>query len=313
MQLFASLERPRSPADHGKYLRTLAEDLAALGITGLLIVQHPKHLGVWASAGVLAAHTDLQPLIAVSPDHTHPVTACREAVSLASLYRRPVGLNLIAGANTGDVKHAADSKYERFREFVTIVTELLGSGHVSYRGDTYQVEDANLDFASEASRSLVWTVVAGSSDAAAQVSAACKVPRVTHLTPETLTTPTWAVHVGIITRPARKDAWARARTLFPVANRDATSSSDAAWMRAIAAADGKDSDPSYFTYPFMSGQRPYPYLVGSYEEIRQRLGMLCGRGCKMLVLQRSGEMDDLRHAAHVLADLRESCSATQLV
>jgi alkanesulfonate monooxygenase SsuD/methylene tetrahydromethanopterin reductase-like flavin-dependent oxidoreductase (luciferase family) len=112
--------------------------------------------------------------------------------------------------------------------------------------------------------------------------------------------PTWAIHVGIITRPIREDAWQRAYTLFPKGDgAPAKSDHHSAWMRAIAAAAEVNADPSYFAHPFTSGQRPYPYLVGSYEEVGSRLESMRAKGCRMLVLQRSGEMDDLRHIAHV--------------
>jgi alkanesulfonate monooxygenase SsuD/methylene tetrahydromethanopterin reductase-like flavin-dependent oxidoreductase (luciferase family) len=302
MQLFVSLERPRSRTDQGQNLRALASTLEELHMTGVLIVQHPKHLGVWACAGAVVAHSGLQPLIAVSPDHTHPVTACREATSLASLYGRPIGLNLIAGANTGDAKHSSADKYARFAEFVSIVTRLLRDGSVSHSGDAYQIEHASLGFAADAARKLVWTVVAGSSEAAEHVAAQCDVPRVTHWIPRVPPEPTWAIHVGIITRPVRADAWRHAHTLFPeVDGTAAKPDHHAAWMRGIAAAAEANPDPSYFAHPFTSDQRPYPYLVGSYEEVGSRLESLQAGGCRVLVLQRSGELDDLRHIARVAA------------
>jgi alkanesulfonate monooxygenase SsuD/methylene tetrahydromethanopterin reductase-like flavin-dependent oxidoreductase (luciferase family) len=302
MQLFLSLERNRSGFDHGTHLDTVVRQSEELRAAGLLIVQHPKQLGVWATAGALLAKSSrLQPLIAVSPDHTHPVTAYREAASLAALYGRPVGLNLIAGAGTGDADTPVSQRYARFQEFVTVVARLLVAGRISYAGETYRINDAGLTI-DAASRALVWAVVAGSSPQAEQ-AAKCGLPRVTHYTPETRANPTWAVHVGIITRPSSRAAWSRARSLFPAEGSEQTPAPDApAWARAITtSATEVTDDHVFFPTPFLSKARPYPYLVGSYQQIREHLARLGDGGCEVLVLQRTGEVEDLRHVVEALS------------
>jgi alkanesulfonate monooxygenase SsuD/methylene tetrahydromethanopterin reductase-like flavin-dependent oxidoreductase (luciferase family) len=247
---------------------------------------------------VLARSGSLQPLVAVSPDHTHPVTACREAATLAALYGRPVGLNLIAGMGTGDVQLPEGQKYERFQEFVAIVARLLSDGHASFDGAMYRIDDARLPI-DPAARSRVWAVIAGSSQQAEQ-AAACGLPRVTHYTPDTLLAPTFAVHVGIITRRAEPEAQSRAFSLFPADSSPRALSPNApAWAHAIATA--RTDDRTFFPSPFLTGHRPYPYLVGSYDQIRERVSRLRDGGCEMLVLQRTGELEDLRHVATALS------------
>lgn len=302
MKIYASLERPQPARHYGARMRELAPVLAGIGIDGLLVVQTMKHMGGWA-VGAGVAGLGLEPLIAVSPQSSHPLTAAREAASISGLWDVPVGLNIIAG--TGAAEHAAyaspsATRPQQFAEFCDLVAQLIAGRTCSIRGAAYQVEGARLAFSCEMSAPRVWAVVAGASAAAAGAAGSSGLQRAVHASPGHVPLPAnvSAVHAGIITRPVAADAWARARSLFPEPNR-CEQVPEAAWQAALVNSDTGDDD-MFWKEPFLSGSRPYPYLVGSYEAVRRRLRDYAAQGCRQLIVQRTDELEDLEHLAQVL-------------
>lgn len=306
MRLFASLERPKEPSQYRSRLMTVGRLLAPAGFEGLLIVQNRKQMGGWAIAALVAELAHLSPLVAVSPAHAHPLTAVREAASIAVLYDLPVGLNLIMG--TGSAERAAygspsPTDAARFVEFSAVIAELARSGTSSFSGEYYVLKDAYIGFLDPACDSTtVWAVVAGASAVAHSAATGGQLPRVTHLLPnEHLGVVDPVKHVGIVTRPTAEAAWTRARSLFPTqARANVSPEPQTAWQRELAGADAQ-VDPVYWKTPFEQGARPYPYLVGSYEQIHARLDELRQAGVEMLVVQRTAELEDLVHLRHVVS------------
>lgn len=303
LRLFASLARPLPGVELATYLSRTVSELDRIGLDGLLIVQNRKQPGVLAvAAAVLASGSTLEPLVALSPAYVHPVTACLEAVTLAAAFRRPIGLNLVAGpSDPGQTR----PDYGRFAEFTDIIRRLLAGEVVTTDSARYHVDRASLGFATEQDLRRVWLVVAGSSDEAREIARTQGLRRVTHLTDwatDVAAGAPWASHVGIICRPSTDEAWAAARAAFPtehLAGQPAVTDGPA-WAARIADTATAGRDPLYFAQPFLTGERPFPYLVGSAADVAGRVHSLSARGCRLIVLQRSDEPDNLAHAVGAL-------------
>jgi alkanesulfonate monooxygenase len=302
LRLFGSLARPPDGVDLGTHLSGTLAALDGIGLDGLLIVQNRKQPGPLAvAAAMLAAGTSLEPFVALSPAYIHPVTACLEVVGLSAAFGRPIGMNLVAGPPPPG---GTRPDYARFAEFTDIVRRLLAGEVVSADSGHYRVDRASLGFATEADRDRVWTVVAGSSAEARELSRAQGLRRVSHLTDQGADPAaeiTWATHAGIICRPDPEEAWAAARAAFPAPAAGTAAPDGPAWAERIAQAAAAGTDPLYFADPFLTGARPFPYLVGSDAQVAARARLLAERGCRMLVLQRTDEPDNLARAAAALA------------
>ncbi|MDX3312431.1 LLM class flavin-dependent oxidoreductase [Streptomyces sp. NPDC054884] len=320
--------------DYRNQVTAAARHSEQAGRRGILIPHNLHEVDPWPLAVHVGAVTDsLVPLIALQPASVPPHTAAAMAASYAVLYGRPLYFNLVAGARDDELRMTGDmlghdERYARMRVYGRVLRALLRGETVDLESDWYTYRQFRLTPCPEVlARCKVF--VAGSSEAGRAVAGEIADVVVTHPAPyedwvREFRTPLLdsgyggelGIRVGIIARPERAAAWAAARERFPETwqGRQETllkTVSRNSWSRQLAVravdeseapAGGEDADP-YWLGAFRSGQASAPFLVGSHEDVADRLGAYLGAGVRHVLLNGSTP-DDSGGIAEVLRALR---------
>jgi alkanesulfonate monooxygenase len=307
---------PSSTGDLDTYLTRVAEIAAwseQAGCKGILVYSDNSQLDAWSVSQVILQHTtSLCPLVAVQPIYMHPYTVAKTLTSIATLWRRRMYLNMVAGGFKNDLialndTTPHDSRYDRLAEYTLIIRELLESSQpVTFREEFYQVE--NLRMAPALAPELLPGIfISGSSDAglaaARRIRAtAIKYPKPAgEEEPKTALDLSTGIRVGVIARPRRADAWVIARDRFPedrkgqITRQLATKVSDSVWHKQLAERDQDEPNSPYWLVPFNNYHTMCPYLVGSYEEVAAELSRHFANGSRSVILDVPPSLEELQH------------------
>ncbi len=292
----------------------LHEEIAAadrIGCTGMLVPQNMHEIDPWLVAGEIgAASESLLPLIAVQPATMAPHTAASMAAAFAVLYRRPLLFNLVAGAREDEMAAIGDDlehdlRYQRLAAFAGLTRALLHGEKIVGDGTYYRYAGHRLEPCPEVLAQCRF-FVAGSSEASRAMAVGHADVVISHPAPvadwETQFVQPLAVagfdgevgiRIGILARPDRDEAWAEARQRFPetwlgnqetkLKTRSTNSWSRDLATRSLAATDDPTTDP-YWLGAFSNGAASAPFLVGSTEEVAERLACYLRRGVRHVVL-----------------------------
>lgn len=302
------------------------------GWSGMLVPHNLHEVDPWVVAAYLGSITDrLLPLIAVQPASLPPHTAASMASAYATLYGRPLHFNLVAGARQDELRRTGDlldhdQRYERLGVYGRVLRALLNGEEVTQEGPHYHYEKFRLEPRPEVlSRCLLF--VAGSSPASISVARDIADVVVTHPAPyeqwkrdflEPLLTDgytgSFGIRVGLIARPDPQDAWRIALDRFPETwqGRQETllkTMSHNVWARELAtravaeeaAPDDASVPDPYWLGAFRNGRASAPFLVGSHEDVGDRLGPYLGAGVEHILLNGSHPTDheDINRALEV--------------
>jgi alkanesulfonate monooxygenase len=281
------------------------------GCRGILVYTDNSLLDPWLVAGLIVENTtSLVPLVAVQPAYMHPYTVAKMVTSFAALHGRAVHLNMVAGGFTNDLRALCDGtphdrRYDRIREYATIVKRLLGGEAVTLKGDFYEVERLRLTPALPPAL-MPWIWVSASSPAGLAVARALDAVLVQYPTASDDTFvgegDEWtkkAVRVGIIARADEDEAWDVARARFPedrtgqIAHALAVRVSDSVWHQKLSRPPNETTP--YWLVPFQNYKTFCPYLVGSYERVGRELARHLRGGVTAFIVDVPSDEDDLRH------------------
>jgi alkanesulfonate monooxygenase len=289
-----------------------------IGLTGTLIYTgNDVPVEPWLLAMELVQrHSRLAPLVAVNPIYMHPFTVARCVDSIASLHRRRVYLNLVAGTSLSDLEAldepvGHDERYTRLREMAEIVVALCTqAAPLSYEGEFYSVRD--LQLRAPLMKVPPGLLVAGQSAAAHATATRIGAAALGMLQPDLALTPSGAraVHFAVICRDSDEAAWRAAHAFYPEddrgerAQRFAARNTDAVWKRRLletvpsagAVAEG------YWLEPFRRFQLDCPLLVGGRERITRALAALIERGVDHLVLELPPTSEDYESVGALFAN-----------
>jgi len=293
------------------------------GCRGILVYTDNSLLDPWLVAGLIVESTaSLVPLVAVQPAYMHPYTVAKMVTSFGALYGRAVHLNMVAGGFTNDLRTLGDitphdRRYDRLREYTTIIKRLLGGEMVTFSGDFYQVERLRL-VPPLAPALMPWIWVSASSPAGLAVARALDAVLVQYPTASDDTAAradddgaVKAIRVGIVARADDDEAWRVAYARFPedragqIAHALAVRASDSAWHQKLSR-PAPEATP-YWLVPFHNYKTFCPYLVGAYERVARELARHLRQGVSAFILDVPSDEDDLRHARvafeHAMAEV----------
>ncbi|GAA1581637.1 LLM class flavin-dependent oxidoreductase [Actinoplanes couchii] len=139
----------RRPADLG-YLQRLAGAVDSLGFDGALLAT--DQYDVWPLGSALAAVTSprFQPLLAVHPGLTSPVTLAKQALTFQHLFGPRLLFNVVNGQTEPLRRYGLplehDERYELSAEYWGIVKRLTAGEVFDHKGKFYDLKDAGSDF-----------------------------------------------------------------------------------------------------------------------------------------------------------------------
>ncbi|MGD6966259.1 LLM class flavin-dependent oxidoreductase [Rossellomorea vietnamensis] len=140
-------EKVAKSAEEWGYSTTLIAELYLNDIKG----QKHDSLEAWTTAAALAAVTDkLEIMTAIRPGFHNPAVAAKMAASIDNLSKGRFTLNVVSAwwaeeaRQYGGVFTEHDERYDRTREFIDVLKGLWTEDSFSYHGDFYQLEETKL-------------------------------------------------------------------------------------------------------------------------------------------------------------------------
>jgi alkanesulfonate monooxygenase len=316
LRVFPTIPRTPKAAKYIEELMRVAHFCECNGLEGpLLFAGNDTLVEPWSMAQHILAHTaKISPLIAVNPVYTHPFTVAKFVSSFALLYRRKVYLNMITGTAKSDLlglgeQHSHEDRYSRLGEFILIVRQLLASTRpVTFNGRFYATNNLQLRPGLDPAL-MPEFLIAGQSDDARRVATqmGCLMMQ---MLPSNLEEGINAsgINFGIFAREERSEARQAAKLLFQdsVEQREllkyTMENTDSVWKRRLKEA-GQNSElheNGYWLLPFLTLQADCPYLVGSYEEIGEKLRCFAERNVSAIILDVIADEQELAHVCRAL-------------
>lgn len=310
----ANFEAERYPARLTQVARWSEE----AGCRGILIYTDNSLIDPWLAAQIVIQSTKhLCPLVAVQPVYMHPYSVAKMVASLAYLHCRRIYLNMVAGGFRTDLlalcdETAHDDRYERLREYTTIIKGLLSSSKpFSLTGKFYKVKDLVMK-PHLPSELFPGIFVSGSSEAGMATAkdlgaTAVEYPKPGEEYGQSAPRENSGIRIGIIADEQAERAWKTAHQRFPVDRNGqikhlvAMKVSDSHWHKQLAEIERElAGEPSiYWLWPFKNYNTFCPYLVGSYEEVTDELAKYMRAGFMNYILDIPAEEWDLRSAGIV--------------
>ena len=331
VQIFSTCPQSKdvSASEYRETVATVARWSEAFGCTGMLIYTDNSIVDPWLVAQIVIESTErLCPLVAVQPIYMHPYSIAKMAASFAYIYERRIFLNMLAGGFKNDLVALGDDtphddRYVRTAECAKIVTRLTHSAEpVTFEGKYYRVE--NLRMTPPIPEQLApGMLISGSSEAGMQAAIDIGATAVKYPQPpgEEQGVPAdfpieCGVRVGVVTRPAKVDAWGVAHARFPrdrkgaITHQLAMKVSDSVWHSQLSQRmDGDDEDSPYWLVPFQHYKTFCPYLVGDYDTVAAELADYVHKGYRTFILDIPPNQEELEHTSIAFSKAVERAGA----
>ena len=300
------------------YMTEVARAAEAAGFYGGLLPSFPETDDPWiASAAMARATTTFRFMIAFQPGFLDPVQTARMSATLQRLSHGRVVYNIITGGG-GPQQHwwgdfvGHDDRYARTAEFLDVLKGVWSGAPFDYAGDFYQVTNGGLRGAL-AGLPVPDVYFSGSSDAAIDAASAHadyylswlehphdlerKFDRVRERTALLGREARFAVRAHVIARPTEEEAWREVRLgwergrpdqIEMLRNRKAESVGSrrlAAYQPGVPTGyEDLIIAPNLWSGIALLGDFPTIGIVGSYEQVAERLDDLVRIGADALVL-----------------------------
>ncbi len=308
LAVYASMQGSFPTDDYVTKAIDLASDCERLKFTGALVHFNHRVPDPWLTSSLLIQNsTTFVPMVAVQPYYTSPFALAKMIATVAYLHQRRVALNMVAGSTPGELHQVCDrldhdDRFRRMDEYLGIVRDLLADKTPLDRsGQVYEYANLNY-FAQGMDQGLQPDIfIAGSSEAAMQLSARHDAVAVTNPTPFGAFSDDYAaplagksqigVRIGLIARETREEAWEAAKSYFPP-NRAAQinvklhgRASDSVWRRRLSDLSGEEThDGVYWLGAILAGGSHSPFLVGSYTDVSRYLARYIESGVSHIIL-----------------------------
>ena len=282
------------------YIDEVALEAEAAGFTSILIPTGPSCADPFVTAGhIVAATTDLVPLIAVRTGSWLPTVAAKAAMTLDQISGGRVSLNIVSGgspmelAMDGDyTRH--DIRYRRTGEYLEVLRDLWRGEPTTYKGEFFDITGAAFR-PPVVRKEGIPLYLGGASEDAIRIAAAAadvylmwgepaeavsmQLDKARRFASEAGREIRYGMRINLIVEETTEAAWAKAHQMVASVDPEMreraraylkdSDSQGVARLQSIAG-DGAQ-DPAYWTgmVPFRSGNSSA--LVGSPQEVAAAL------------------------------------------
>ncbi|WP_242140252.1 LLM class flavin-dependent oxidoreductase [Sphingomonas sp. TREG-RG-20F-R18-01] len=290
--------------------------IAELNLNDIKGVEQPA-LDAWSTAAALAAVTEsIELMVAVRPNFHHPALFAKAAANIDRIAGGRLALNVVSSWWADEARQYGlqfdehDDRYARTAEWLTVVDGLWSEERFSFAGRYYRTEDA-ICAPKPAKRP---TVYAGgeSEKAKAMIAAQCDAyvmhgdpvaaiaPKIADMAARRAAAGGAPMHYGMaayaIVRDSEAEAQRELERITTVTDLPAGYANFDQWLSGTQL----ERDLKIQEYS-VSNRGLRPNLVGTPEQIRQRIADYEGVGLDLLLLQMSPQAEEMeRFAAQVI-------------
>lgn len=298
INIFPMNDRQIQNFDYQKIAKEVVDYSLDIGFKYTLMTVGDKRIDPWViSQYCLQYNSNFSPLIAVNPIYQHPIAVIKKIISLKILFPSKIALNLVSGSFFSELKAIDDnldftSRSERLLEFYKSMLALVNSSPAGFKGKYFNAQSAEIfpkyNFAP------IDFFVSGSLLEELKTNKEANFVR--SIRPleemEKATSPNSGLSLGICARSTREEALKEIDRMYPedrrgemlfslsIAN-NATPWNQ--WLKNYLSTKG-DDNCSYYLKPMKNFWSSAPYLVGSYEEVAERLKAYADLGYSFFIL-----------------------------
>lgn len=284
-----------------------------------LLTVGDKRIDPWvmAQAGI-QMDKSFSPIIAVNPFYMHPLEVAKKVISLNCLFPNPVSLNLVTGSFFNELKalndHLTfDERSKRLKEFHFVLTSLLRGEKVSFKGEFYQLNDAEI-FPKYKGDGIKFYVSGAFAKDFQQDENIYYVKNIKPLS-EIGSAPfrNSGLAMGICARSTREEAISEVERLYPEDRRGemlfeiSSMNKETPWNIWLKENLLKhENNFDFYLNPIKNYWSSAPFVVDSYEGVAEKIKNYFNLGFRFFILDY--RPDEVTHVKHVLNALRENKS-----
>ena len=298
VNVFPRNDDRREGFSYKEIYRSVVDYSVDLGFTHTLVTVGDKRIDPWIlSQHCLNYNSQFAPIIAVNPFYQHPVNVVKKIISLKSLYDSEIALNLVTGSFFNELKALNDvmsfaERAERLSEFYNAIIALIESHDSHFQGKYYQAQAAEIypkytfeKFKFFATGTLP---IEYKSNIHANFIQSIRPLDVM----ERANVPNSGLSIGLCVRHTRQEAQKEVDRLYPASRKGemlfsmSLANNETPWNKWIKSylETHADEDPLYYLKPMKNHWTAAVFLVGSYEEVAQRIKDYYKLGYKFFIL-----------------------------
>lgn len=302
--------------------------IAELNLNDIKGVDAPS-LDAWSTAAALAAVTErLELMVAVRPTFHNPALLAKQAANIDHISGGRLSLNVVASWWAEEARKYGvqfeqhDDRYARTAEWIELVDRLWKEDHFSFEGRYYKVEDAVLQ-PKPLARPRPTIYAGGESEAAKEMIARLCDAYVMHGDPPDkirrkiedmsarrarhgLPSLKFGVAAYVIVRDTEEEAQRELRRITDVRQSAAGYANYQQWL-ANTQLEQRVSLEDYS----VSNRGLRSGLVGTPEQVAERIDAFEAVGVDLLLLQFSPQLEEMERFAETVMPLRERTAAAR--
>ena len=292
--------------------QTVVDYSVDLGFRHTLVTVGDKRIDPWIlSQHCLNYNPNFAPIIAVNPFYQHPVNVVKKIISLKSLYSSDIALNLVTGSFFNELKAVNDvmsfsERSERLSEFYKTIIALLEPTDSHFHGKYYQAQAAEIypKYSFEKFKFFATGTLPIEYKSNIHANFIQSIRPLDQM--EKANVPNSGLSIGICVRPTREEALREVERIYPANRRGemlflmGLANNETPWNKWIKSyLEGqKAEDPLYFLKPMKNHWTAAIFLVGSYEEVANRIKAYAELEYKFFILDFPPE--EAPHIKHFL-------------
>lgn len=285
VNVFPPNDRQKVDFNYSEIAKNVVTYSCELDFKYTLITTGDKRIDPWVLAQYcLNENEKFSPLIAVNPFYQHPVNIVKKIISLKLLHSNRLAINLVTGSFFGEMKALNDKlsfeeRSSRLLDFFQAMNSLVNKDQSAHAGPFYSTQPAEIfpkynfdkfDF-----------FVSGSQFA--QMNSENLVHFVQSIRPlnemPKAVTKNMGLGVGICARETKEEALKEIKRIYPddrkgemLFNLSMANNSTPwnQWFRSYLEKNAHDN-PDYFLKPMTNFWCSSPFLVGSYQEVAEKI------------------------------------------
>lgn len=284
--------------DYSKVAKEVIDYSVDIGFKYTLMTVGDKRIDPWIiSQYCMQQDSRFSPLVAVNPFYQHPVTVVKNIISLKTLYPSKLAINLVTGSFFSEIRAVHDNldfeeRSRRLHEFYESLLALTDPQKSGFNGSYYHALAAEI-FPKYTFGPMDFFL---SGSLAQELKPSEHSHFVRSIRPieemETAPTLTSGLSLGICARGTTEEALSEVDRIYPPDRRGemlfSISISNKAtpwnkWLKSYIE-NNKAEKNLYFLKPMKNFWSSAPYVVGSYEEVANRLKEYANLGYSFFIL-----------------------------
>ena len=297
IEVFTTVRRIEGVASYYESLQKLMKINEAFDFDGILFFEnHSNNIDPWIFSQDLLTQSNRQiPFIAVNPVYQHPYSVALKIASFATVFQRKIYINFIAGTSVSDLNSLGDylphtERYERLSEYLHIIKNLLTSKRpFSFQGKYYQINNLMLPETLPQEYYPGFFISGSSANAAVSTHVECKKISMAKPPEKIKNMNVGGLCFGIVTRETTEEAEnvfaSNYKPTFPEYEdvmEYSMTNTDAKWKNELL----HETNSGVFRMnAFKNFVSDSPYLVGSYDEVREYISLCIHQGITTFIIE----------------------------